>query len=130
MNVSGVWSTIFCTLLMPEASTTMSTPPKRFTAASTILSQFAAELGRLLTVSTLAPSFSQSAATFFSASAPPAASTTLQPAPAQHLRRERAERAGRAGDDRGLAFDVEQRERVFQEVFGHDYSPFSVLVLP
>src|SRR5580700_1050043 len=66
---------------MPEASTRMSTPPKRFTAASTILSQFAAELGRMLTVSTLAPRFSQSAATFFSASAPPAASTTLQPAP-------------------------------------------------
>src|SRR5580704_6240721 len=66
---------------MPEASTTISTPPKRLTAASTILSQFAAELGRMLTVSTLAPSFSQSAATFFSASAPPAASTTLQPVP-------------------------------------------------
>ena len=60
----------------------MSTPPKRFTAASTILSQFAAELGRILTASTLAPSFSHSAATFFSASVPPAASTTLQPAPA------------------------------------------------
>src|SRR6202171_5449479 len=72
---------IFCTLLMPEASTTMSTPPNRFTAASTILSQFAAELGRMLTVSALAPSSSQSPATFFSASAPPAASTTLQPAP-------------------------------------------------
>src|SRR5580693_5722340 len=66
---------------MPEASTRMSTPPNRFTAASTILSQFAAELGRMLTASTLAPRFSQSAATFFSASAPPAASTRLQPAP-------------------------------------------------
>jgi hypothetical protein len=32
--------------LMPEASTRMSTPPNRFTAASTILSQFAAEFGR------------------------------------------------------------------------------------
>src|ERR1700719_1762638 len=67
---------------MPEASTTMSTPPKRCTAAATILSQLPAELGRMLTASTLAPSFSQSAVTFFNASAPPAASTRLQPAPA------------------------------------------------
>src|SRR5580704_1527350 len=67
---------------MPAAKTTISTPPNRFTAASTILSQSAAELGRILIASTLAPSFSQSAVTFFSASAPPAESTTLQPAPA------------------------------------------------
>src|SRR5262249_61684705 len=38
----------------------------------------------------------------------------------EHLRRQRPERAGAAGDDRGLAADVEQRERIFQEVFGHD----------
>src|SRR5262245_44815116 len=63
----------------------MSTPPKRLTAASTILSQFAAELGRRFTVSALAPSPSHSAATFLSASAPPAASTRLQPAPASTL---------------------------------------------
>src|SRR6266566_6372259 len=67
---------------MPEASTTMSTPPKRCTAAATILSQCAAELGRKLMLSTLAPSFLHSAATLFSASAPPAAMTRLQPAPA------------------------------------------------
>jgi hypothetical protein len=40
----------------------------------------------------------------------------------KHLRRERAERSRSAGDDRGLAFDVEERERIFQEVFGHDIS--------
>src|SRR6185437_86934 len=50
-----------------------------------ILSQFAVELGRRFTASVLAPSFSHSAATFLSASAPPAASTTLQPAPASTL---------------------------------------------
>ena len=33
------------------------------------------------------------------------------------LRGERAERAGRAGDDRGLAAHVEQGQRVFQEIF-------------
>src|SRR5438094_3159185 len=70
---------------MPEASTRMSTPPNRLTEASTILSQFAAELGRRLTASVLAPSDSHSAATFFNASAPPAASTKLQPAPASTL---------------------------------------------
>src|SRR5690242_14639800 len=68
---------------MPEASTRMSTAPKRCTAAATILSQCAAELGRKLRLSTLAPSFSHSAATFLSASAPPAARTRLQPAPAR-----------------------------------------------
>src|SRR5215467_9001420 len=70
---------------MPEASTRMSTPPNRFTATSTILSQFAAELGRRFTPSVLAPSPSHSAATALSASAPPAASTRLQPAPASTL---------------------------------------------
>jgi len=39
MKASGAWSTIFDTLLMPEAVTRMSTPPKRLTAAATILSQ-------------------------------------------------------------------------------------------
>ena len=33
----------------------------------------------------------------------------------EHLRGQRAERAGRAGDDRGLAADIEQRERDFSE---------------
>src|SRR5882724_13017748 len=70
---------------MPDASTRMSTPPNRLTAASTILSQFAAEFGRRFMASVLAPSASHSAATVFSASAPPAASTTLQPAPASTL---------------------------------------------
>src|SRR5262245_41724924 len=70
---------------MPDASTRMSMPPNRLTAASTILSQFAAEFGRRFTASVLAPSPSHSAATFFSTSAPPAASTRLQPAPASTL---------------------------------------------
>src|SRR5262245_24480287 len=70
---------------MPDASTRMSTPPNRLTAASTILSQFAAEFGRRFTASVLAPSPSHSAATVLSASAPPAASTRLQPAPASTL---------------------------------------------
>src|SRR5260370_11945626 len=67
---------------MPEASTTMSTPPKRCTAAATILSQCAAELERKLTLSTLTTSFLHSVATLFSATVPPAAMTRLQPAPA------------------------------------------------
>src|SRR5258705_5100059 len=63
----------------------MSTPPKRFTAASTMASQLASELGRLATTSALPPSFSHSAATFFSASAPFAQTTTLAPAAASVL---------------------------------------------
>src|SRR5215469_3677175 len=82
VKASGACSTIFATLLMPEARTRISTPPKRCTAAATILSQCAAELGRKLTLSALAPSCSHSAATFLSAPTPPAAMTRLQPAPA------------------------------------------------
>ena len=89
------------------------------TAALTILSQFSSELGRSATISVLAPSFSHSAATFFSSSCLLAASTTLAPAPASVFADKRAEGARRAGDDGGLALDVEQRERVFQEGFGH-----------
>ena len=37
----------------------------------------------------------------------------------QHLCSQRSERTGRAGDDRGLAFDIEQRQRIFQKIFGH-----------
>ena len=37
----------------------------------------------------------------------------------EDLRRHGTERAGGAGDDRGLAADVEERERVLQEVFRH-----------
>ena len=82
---SGFWSTIFDTLFWPDATTRMSTPPKRSTAALTIVAQFASELGRLATISTLPPSVSHSAATFFSASALLAQITTLAPAPASTL---------------------------------------------
>src|SRR5580700_856551 len=85
LNASGGWSTILETLLMPAASTRMSTPPKRLTAASTTFSQLAAELGRMLMVSTVAPSVSHAAATSLRASSPPAASARLQPAPASTL---------------------------------------------
>src|SRR5712671_4804755 len=70
---------------MPDASTRISTQPNRLTAASTILSQLAAEFGRRFAASVLAPSPSHSAATVLRASAPPAASTRLQPAPASTL---------------------------------------------
>src|ERR1700691_3863082 len=103
---------------MPAASTTISTPPKRFTAASTILSQFTAELGRRLIASTLAPSFSQSAVTFFSASVPPGREHEVAAGAGEHLRGQRAERPGRAGDDGSLAAHIEQGQRIFQEVFG------------
>src|SRR5262245_2112041 len=79
---SGFWSTIFDTLFCPDATTRMSTRPNFFTAASTIASQFASELGRFATVSSLPPSFSHSAATFFNSAALLAQSTTLAPAPA------------------------------------------------
>jgi hypothetical protein len=49
----------------------------------TIASQLASELGRLATTSVLPPSFSHSAASFFSPSALLAAITTLAPAPAR-----------------------------------------------
>src|SRR5262249_41562020 len=94
----------------------MSTRPNFLTAASTIASQFASELGRFATLSTLPPSFSHSAATFFNSAALLAQSTTLAPAAASTF----AAGAGSAGDDCGLAADVEQRERIFQDVFGHD----------
>src|SRR5262245_37834329 len=61
----------------------MSTPPNTSTAAFTIVSQFADELGRLATISVLPPpSLAHSAATFFSPSALLAAITTLAPAAA------------------------------------------------
>src|SRR5689334_4172174 len=60
----------------------MSTRPNLSTAALTILSQFSSELGRNAMISVLAPSFSHSAATFFSSSALLAARTMLAPAPA------------------------------------------------
>ena len=41
----------------------------------------------------------------------------------QHLRRHRAERTRRAGDDRGLALHAEQRQRVFQIFVGHVFRP-------
>src|SRR5262249_34422422 len=76
------WSTILDTLFCPDATTRMSTRPNVLTAASTMASQFASELGRLATVATLPPSCSQAAATFFSSAALLAQSTTLAPAPA------------------------------------------------
>src|SRR5262245_11714929 len=80
---STFWSTILETLLRPEATTRMSTRPNLSTAALTTLSQFSSELGRTAMISVLAPSFSHSAATFFSSSALLAARTTLAPAPAR-----------------------------------------------
>src|SRR5262249_11844370 len=82
---SGFWSTILETLFCPAATTRISTGPNFFTAASTIASQFASELGRLTTASTLPPSCSHSAATFFSSAALLAQSTTLAPAAASTL---------------------------------------------
>src|SRR5215468_5386225 len=82
---SGFWSTIFDTLLSPEATTRISRRPNFATAASTMASQLASELGRLATTSVLPPSASHSAATFLSSSALLAASTTLPPAPAGTL---------------------------------------------
>src|SRR5262245_54584611 len=48
----------------------------------------------------------------------------------EHLRRQRAERAGGTGGDRGLAADVEQGERIFQKVFGHDTLAATTVSLP
>src|SRR5262245_13821784 len=79
---SGFWSTILETLFWPDATTRMSTRPNVFTAASTMASQFASELGRLATISTLPLSFSHSAAIFLSSSALLAQITTFAPAPA------------------------------------------------
>src|SRR5262249_55273571 len=63
-------------------TTRMSRRPNFATAAATISSQLASELGRLATISVLPPSASHSAATFLSSSILLAASTTLAPAPA------------------------------------------------
>ncbi len=76
-------STIFCTLLRPEATTRMSMLPNLSSAALTILSQFSSDVGRSAITAALPPSFSHSAATFFSSSCLLAASTTLAPAPAR-----------------------------------------------
>src|SRR5260370_673937 len=86
---SGLWSTIFDTLLRPEATTRMSSRPKAVAAAATIASQFSAELGRFATIAVtivlLRPGAWHSAATFLSSSSRLAASTTLAPAPASTL---------------------------------------------
>src|ERR1700693_3944511 len=103
---SGDMSWIFATSFLPDASTRMSTPPKRSTAAWTIASQFASLVGRSLTLSALAPSASHSAAP-----PPPPAPPHPPPAPPrQHLGGERPEGAGGTGDDRDLAANVEQGE--------------------
>ena len=48
----------------------------------------------------------------------------------QGLGRQRAESAGGAGHDRGLALDVEQGDGIFQEVFGHHALPILFGVMP
>src|ERR1700761_4198715 len=63
----------------------MSTRPNVSTAAFTIASQLASELGRLAMISDLPPSAVQASATFFSSAALLAESTTLAPAPARTL---------------------------------------------
>jgi hypothetical protein len=75
-------------------------------------------------VATLPPSFSHSATTFLSSVALIAGGEQRVGAGAgQHLGGERPERAGRAGDDCDLAADVEQREGILEEIFGHGELP-------
>ena len=80
---SSFWSTILATLLSPPATTRMSRPPNLSTASVTILSQFSSDEGRSAMPAVLAPSFSHSAAIFFSSASLLAANTTLAPAPAK-----------------------------------------------
>ncbi len=98
----------------------MSTPPNRFTAASTILSQFAAEFGRTFTASVLAPSAFAFGGDRLERIGAAGGKHQVAAGAGEHLGGERTERAGGAGHDRGLAAHVEQGERIFQEIFGHD----------
>ena len=75
-------STIFDTSFFLDATTRISTPPKAFTAASTIPAQAASALGRTLTASTFAPRSRHALAAASSSLFVPAVNTRLQPAPA------------------------------------------------
>src|SRR5690348_2050929 len=79
---SGFCSVILDTLLSPEATTRMSTPPNVSTAVATILSQLASDEGRSAITAALPPSASHSPATLRNSASLLAASTTLAPAPA------------------------------------------------
>ncbi len=89
------------------------------TAAATIRRNCSAELGRIATLSTLPPQRLAFGGDLLQFVGIAGRKHDIGAGAGQHLRGERAERARRAGDDRGLAADVEQRERVLQKVFGH-----------
>ena len=109
---SGDCSVASPTLLTPAAVTTRSMPPCAETAVSTIASACASVSARRATVSTAAPPSRSSEPSCSSASAPPAASVSFAPRLDERLRGHLPERAGRAGDQRRLAGDVEQLCRV------------------
>src|SRR5258708_5849836 len=102
---------------MPAASTRISTPPKRLTAASTTLSQLAAELSAM-------------GCDLLGGSGPAGGRRRVAAGPRQHLGGQRPERTRCPGYDGGLAANVEQRERIFEEVFGHGELPNSAFRLP
>ena len=76
---------ILAILLIPEATTNISRRPNESTVSLVMALQFSSEDGRRLIVSTCAPKFLQSFASFSHAPLLPAASTNLQPAPANAL---------------------------------------------
>ena len=99
------------------------------TAALTILSQFSSELGRSATIAALAAERLAFGCDFFQFVLLARRQHHVGAGAGQGLGRQRAEGARRAGDNGGLALDVEQRERVFQKGFGHSVLPVIFLVM-
>src|SRR5215471_4355025 len=78
-NRAGVMSTIFATSFLPDATTRISTPPKRAVALLVISSHARSESGRTLSPSTSAPRSRHWAATTSSSALLPAAMTRRAP---------------------------------------------------
>ena len=100
----------------------MSTRPKRFTAASTTAAHAASLSARRLTVSTSAPSPRHSRSRRVERLLAAGDQDDLGAGAGEHLGGKRAECAGGADDDRHLAGDVEQRERILEGCV-HRFAP-------
>ena len=101
-------------LVLPEATTRMSTRPNFFTAASTILSQFASlEFGRIVDGLGLGAERLAFGGDLLERVGAAGGEHHIGAGAREHLGGQRPERAGGAGDDRGLAAHVEQGERDF-----------------
>jgi hypothetical protein len=111
-KVSGGISSIFATLFMPEATTRMSRDPKASTVRATM--SFADRVGRRAFVDL--DHFGSEITAFLGDPGQrvcrPRRKHQFAARTGQHAGSDHAERARGAGDQRGLAGDLEHRERV------------------